>query len=102
MTTNSQLSTTKPKKNKNKLSKQLEQNHRNGDHMEGYQQGSGRGREWGKVQRLSSINNWQVENRQGEYKNSGGNVEAKELISMTHGHELQWGNVGGRGWAGWS
>ena len=39
MTTNSQLSTTEPKKNKNKLSKQLEQeqNHRNGDHMEGYQ-----------------------------------------------------------------
>ena len=46
MTTNSQLSTTKPKnKNKNKLRKQLEQeqNHRKGDHMEGYQQGSGRG-----------------------------------------------------------
>ena len=21
---------------------------------------------------------------------------------MTHGHELQGGNVGGRGWAGWS
>ena len=43
MTTNSQLLTTEPKKtkNKNKLSKQLEQeqNHRNGDHMEGYQQG---------------------------------------------------------------
>ena len=37
MTTNSQLSTTKPE-NKNKLSKQLEkeQNHRNGDVMEGY------------------------------------------------------------------
>ena len=37
MTTNSLLSTTEPKKNKNKneLSKQLEQvqNHRNGDHM---------------------------------------------------------------------
>ena len=38
--TNSQLSTTEPKKQnktKNKLSKQLEQeqNHRNGDHMEG-------------------------------------------------------------------
>ena len=35
MTTNSQLSTTEPKK----VSKQLEQeqNHRNGDHMEGYQ-----------------------------------------------------------------
>ena len=56
MTTNSQLSTTEPK-NKNELSKQLEreQNHRNGDHMEGYQQGSGRGREGGKVQRISSI-----------------------------------------------
>ena len=43
MTTNSQLSTTKPK---DKLSKQLEQeqNHRNRDHMKGYQL---RG-EWGK------------------------------------------------------
>ena len=45
---------------------------------------------------------WQVENRQGEGKNSIGNVEAKELISMTHGHELQGGNVGEREWAGWS
>ena len=53
-------STTKPKKNKNenKLSKQLEhkQNHRNGDHMAGYQQRSGRGKEGEKVQRISSIN----------------------------------------------
>ena len=43
MTTNSQLSTTETKnKNKHKLSKHLEQeqNHRNGDHMEGYQWGS--------------------------------------------------------------
>ena len=43
MTTNSQLLTTKPKNNNNNnnknLSKQLEQeqNHRNGDHLEGYQ-----------------------------------------------------------------
>ena len=37
-----------------------------------------------------------MENRQGEGKNSVGNVEAKELISMTHGHELG-GNVGGGG-----
>ena len=41
MTTNSQLSTNEPKKNKEKqkLSKQLEQeqNQRNGDHMEGFQ-----------------------------------------------------------------
>ena len=46
MTTNSQLLTTEPKnKNKNKLSKQLEQeqNHRNGDHTEGYKQGVGGG-----------------------------------------------------------
>ena len=59
MTANSQLLTTIPKtKNKSKLSKPLEQeqNHKNGDHMEGYQQGSGRGREWGKVQRISSKN----------------------------------------------
>ena len=44
MTTNSQQSTTEPKiQNKNKLSKQLEQeqNHRNGNHMEDYQQGRG-------------------------------------------------------------
>ena len=44
-----------------------------------------------------------MENRQGEGENSVGNGEAKELISMTHGHELQvGGNVGGRGLAGWS
>ena len=56
--TNSQLSTTEPKKQKQKLSKQLEQeqNHRYGDHMEGYQWGGGGG-EWGaKVQGLRSIN----------------------------------------------
>ena len=50
MTTNSELSTTEPKKQRQKkLSKQLEQeqSHRNGDHMEGYQQGRG-GEEWGK------------------------------------------------------
>ena len=56
MTTNSQLSTTEPKKQK--LSKQIEQeqNHRNGDHMEGYHWGRG-GREWWeKSQRIRSIN----------------------------------------------
>ena len=57
MKTNSQPSTTQ-KQNQNKLSKQSEQeqNHRNGDHMEGYQWGSDRGREEEKVQRMSSIN----------------------------------------------
>ena len=58
MTTNSQLLTTEPKKSKNKLSKQLEQeqNHRNGDHMEGYHQGGVAGRMGGKLQGISSIN----------------------------------------------
>ena len=58
MRTNSQLSTTEPEKTKtkNKLSKQLEleQNHRNGDHMEGYQRGGGIMGE--KIQGISSIN----------------------------------------------
>ena len=47
MTANSQLSTTESKrKNKSKVSEQLEQeqNHRNGDHMEGYQWGGAEGR----------------------------------------------------------
>ena len=59
MTKNSQLSTTESKKKQkqNKLSKQLEQeqNHRNANHMEGCQQGGGRGRMEGNVQGLRSI-----------------------------------------------
>ena len=59
MTTNLQLSTTEPKKTKNKLSKQLEEepNYRNGDHIVGHQQGG----EWGggklgeKAQEIRSI-----------------------------------------------
>ena len=35
-----------------------------------------------------------MENRQGEGKNSVGKVEAKELISMTAGHELYGGECG--------
>ena len=67
MATNSQLSTTEPKrkekKGKPKLSKQLEQeqNQRNGLHKEGFQWGGGRegereGERREKVQRISSIN----------------------------------------------
>ena len=58
MTTNSQLSTTESiNKNKNKLSKQpeQEQNHRIGDHMKGYPQGGGGGRLGEKVQGIRSI-----------------------------------------------
>ena len=55
MTSNSQISTTEPKKkikNKNKLSKQLEQeqNHRNRDHMEG-DQSEEQGGVWGEMYR---------------------------------------------------
>ena len=58
--TNSQILTTEPKKKKSKkknLSKQLEQEqiHRNGGHMEGYQQGRGRGRIGEQVQGIRSI-----------------------------------------------
>ena len=35
-------------------------------------------------------------NRQGEVKNTIGQGEAKKLTCMTHGHELRWGNAGGR------
>ena len=35
-----------------------------------------------------------AQDRQGEVKNSIGSGEAKELICMTHGHEL---GVGGKG-----
>ena len=50
----------------------------------------------GKVQGIRSING-RCKNGQGEVKNSIGNGEAKELICITHGHELRRGNAGGRG-----
>ena len=43
--------------------------------------------------------NCQVQNRQGEVKNSTGNREATELICTTHGHELRGDAVMGR-WQG--
>ena len=78
---------------KNKLSKPAEQkqNNRYGDHLEGYQLGGRRGRMGEMVQGLRSTN-WQVENIQGEVKNSIGNGIAKELTCMTHGHELRGGD----------
>ena len=61
---------TKKKKDKTKikLSKQLkhEQNHRNRDHMEGYQYGGGVGRMGEKVQGIRSIN--------GKYKTDKGKL----------------------------
>ena len=40
-------------------------------------------------------------NRQGEVKNGIGNREAKELICMTHEHELRGGIAGEKGVIGW-
>ena len=92
LTMNSQLSTTESKNNKNKLSKQLEQeqNHRNGDHMEGYQWGGRENRGKGTGNKKHKQ---QVQNGQGEVKNNLGNGEAKELICLTHGPELRAGGM---------
>ena len=46
------------------------------------------GEENGEKGRGNKKHSWQVENRQGEVKNSMGNGEAKELICTIHGHEL--------------
>ena len=54
------------KKEKNELSKQKEQNHRKGDHMEGYQQGRGEERMGENIQGIRSIN--------GRYKIDRGRV----------------------------
>ena len=81
---------------KNKLSKQKEKNHRNGDHMEGYPLEEWREVMGGNLQRLRSTN-WWVQNRQGVVKNSI-NGEAKEFKSMTHGHELREVSTGWRDW----
>ena len=97
MTTNSQLSTTEPKKqtNKSKLSKQLEQEQKQRSHG-GLSVERERGENGGKGTG-NKKHKWQVQNRQGEVKNSMGNGEAKELTCTTHGHELKWGNAGGSG-----
>ena len=66
MATNAQLPTTESKKQNLRKQLEQEQNHRNGDHMEGYQQGvgGGGGRIRVKVQGIRSIN--------GRYKIGGG------------------------------
>ena len=67
MMTNSQLLTNEPKikekQQKQKLSKQLEQeqNQRNGHHMEGFQWGVGREEKGGKVQERSIISRRKID-----------------------------------------
>ena len=67
--------------------------------MEGYQWGRA-GDNGGKGMGIKK-QKWQVQNRQGEVKNSMRNRKAKEFIWMTHGHELRLGNEGGRRGTGW-
>ena len=100
MTTNSQLSTTKPKKKKNK---QKRTKQTTGTGIESQKQRPHEGLSVGKREAGNGGKgtgnkkpHWQVQNRQGEVKNSMGNGEAKEPICMTHGHALSWGNDGGR------
>ena len=101
MMPNSQLLTTTPK-TKTKANQANNQNRNRTTEMEitwrVVNRGVGGGEEGKGTE--NKQRKWQVENRQGEGKNSVGNVEAKELISMTHGYELQGGNVGGAGWSG--
>ena len=97
MTTNSQLATTEPKTKQNET-KQIEQGTESqkwGSHG-GSSPGRGKGQNGRKGTR-NKKHNWQAQNRQGEVKNSIGNGEAKELICMTHGHELSGGMLEGVG-----
>ena len=88
MTTNSQLSTTESKKQK-----QTKQTTRTGTGSQtwslfgGLSVARGRGENGGKGTEIKT-HNWLVQNRQGEIKNSIGNGETKELIYRTHGREL--------------
>ena len=64
MTTNTQLSTTEPKKNKNKLRKQLEQEHNYRKRHQKEEDKNGRKRIGEKIQEIRNIN--------GRYKIDGG------------------------------
>ena len=97
MKTNSQLSTTKPKKQKQKQTKQITRTGTESQKWRSHgglsaerEENAGKGTE-------NKQHKWQVGNRQREGKNSIGNVEAKELICMTHGQELQGGMWEGGG-----
>ena len=59
--------------------------------MKGYQWAGGQ--RMGEKGTGNKKHKWQVKNRQGEFKNSIGNGEAKDLICTTHGHELRGGGV---------
>ena len=95
MAINSQLLTIESKK-------QTKQTNRTGTEAQTWRSFGGlsvgkRNGENAKVQRLRSTD-WQVQNRQGDVKNSIGNGVAEELICMIHGHELRGERIAG--WTG--
>ena len=91
MTTNSQLSTTEPKKEKQKQTKQTTRSGTESQKWRSYGGLSVRRRkeENGEKGTGNKKHNWQVQNKQGKVKNSIGNGEAKELTCISHGHELR-------------
>ena len=97
-TINSQLLKIEPKRTKTKANKVNNQNRNRTTEMKWRSRGglSVGGKNGGKGTG-NKKHKWQVENRQGEVKNSIGNVEAKELICITHGHVLQGGMWEGGG-----
>ena len=95
LTTNSQLSTKLKKKIQTKQTTRIGTEPQKWRSHRGLSIGEKEGESGGKATE-NKQHKWQVENRQGEVKNRIGNVEAKERIHMTHGHELK-----GQGNAGW-
>ena len=95
--TTSQLSTTKPKQKQIKQTTRTETESQKWRSHGGLSVGEYTGGEREGKGTKNKQHKWQVEDRQGEVKNGIGNVEAKEFIYMTHGHELKGGNAGGRG-----
>ena len=96
ITTNSQLLTTEPKKTKTKqitrtgTESQIWRS--SGRLTVGREKEENGGKDTGNKKRK-----WQVQNRQGDVKNSIGNEEAKEHICMILGHELSGEIAGGKG-----
>ena len=93
MIVNSQLSTTEPKTTTTTTTKPKQTTRTGTDSQKQRSYGglsAGRGKGQNGVKGTGNKQHgWEVQNRQGEVKNSMGNGEAKELICMTHGHELR-------------
>ena len=87
MTANSQLSITETKNRKTMQASRTETESQKWRSHGGLSERRDRGVNMGKVTEKKK-HNWQAQNRQGEVKNCVGNGEAKELICMTHEHEL--------------